>query len=266
MAEKVAFESNVPVTVGLKYATGKPVSSQFGGEQVMYTTVDGRVMFFGEDVARRIDGLHLVAGEPFTICKQNGAGRRVEWEVGRPDVKQPAIAAPAVACAVRPNSSVVSSDPNTSRVAIDRAVTMFLVMAGRSAREAEGVLAAEGGSIHFDQRDVCALATTLLIQAARESRIGWIEPETAQQYVAEAKIRSLKAAGPVAESSPAAAEWNTRGEMRAAFSRLREAVGEKDYLRILAQFKVDDASKLHYLNDARACYAALVAIAKREAA
>jgi hypothetical protein len=48
------------------------------------------------------------------------------------------------------------------------AMTEFLLLAGRATREVEKILGAEGGSVRFDSRDVCALATTLVIQAARE--------------------------------------------------------------------------------------------------
>jgi hypothetical protein len=58
-----------------------------------------------------------------------------------------------------------------------RAMTAFLIIAGRSAKAAEVTLGAEGGSVRFDSRDVAALATTLMIQAMRDGRIQWKEGE-----------------------------------------------------------------------------------------
>ena len=43
--EKVRFETNVPVELALRSTQGKPVESQYGGEQQMLSTTDGRVFY-----------------------------------------------------------------------------------------------------------------------------------------------------------------------------------------------------------------------------
>jgi len=53
------------------------------------------------------------------------------------------------------------------------AMTEFLVMAGRCAQAAQKTLGAEGAVLQLDSRDVCALATTAFIQAARDGWIVW---------------------------------------------------------------------------------------------
>jgi hypothetical protein len=44
MREKVAFQTNVPVTVALAYADGVQIEGRFG-DQIMYTQADVRVMY-----------------------------------------------------------------------------------------------------------------------------------------------------------------------------------------------------------------------------
>lgn len=103
----------------------------------------------------------------------------------------------------------------------------------------------------------------------REPREGTRE---AAQAVAARKIADLKAAAeaqpkPVTrEFAPAATAWRTRGEMKAVFAQLREAVGEVEYAKELERAGVQDAGEFRYLNDARACYSRLVAIAAQEVA
>lgn len=147
---------------------------------------------------------------------------------------------------------------------------MFLIVAGRATREAEQILGGEGGSVRFDSRDIASLATTCLIQSFRE---GWIG---SAQKVAEAKIEwlrreaqagaSAKPAAAADEFKPAAQAWSTRGEKKAVFARLREIVGEVDYAKELDRAGVQSAAEFRYLNEARACYERLVALAKKEAA
>ena len=44
MRERIAFQTNVPVTVALAYADGLPVEGRFG-DQITYTLADDRVMY-----------------------------------------------------------------------------------------------------------------------------------------------------------------------------------------------------------------------------
>jgi hypothetical protein len=57
------------------------------------------------------------------------------------------------------------------KIPFDQAMTKFLIIAGRATRDAETVLGSEGGSVRFDSRDVAALATTIMIHAAREGHL-----------------------------------------------------------------------------------------------
>lgn len=92
----------------------------------------------------------------------------------------------------------------------------------------------------------------------------------AQQAVAERKIRQLEAeAQPKPANTafpPAASAWTNRGEMRAIFARLREAVGEVRYSEEMQRAGVKDPTEFRYSNPARECYSRLVAIAQQEVA
>src|SRR5438067_8784678 len=84
MSEKVQFQTNVSIDVALKYNDGKEVTGQYG-DQVLYTLVDGRVMYVPPIVKKKIDEAEIARGELFTITKaerKNGTRRTVEWVIG----------------------------------------------------------------------------------------------------------------------------------------------------------------------------------------
>jgi hypothetical protein len=83
MSDKVQFQTNVPIDVALKYNDGKEVTGQYG-DQVLYTLIDGRVMYVPPIVKKKIDELGIGRGELFTITKaekKNGTRRTIEWVV-----------------------------------------------------------------------------------------------------------------------------------------------------------------------------------------
>src|SRR5215475_3589521 len=83
MREKVAFQTNVPVTVALAYADGLRVEGRFG-DQIMYTLSDERVMYVPPVVRSKLVELGIQPGESFTICKaerKEGNRRFIEWQV-----------------------------------------------------------------------------------------------------------------------------------------------------------------------------------------
>jgi hypothetical protein len=76
----VKFEANRPVEVALKYAAGKVVQG-IGGERVMFSLVDGRVMFLDREPAGQVSRLGAKPGEPIQICMQwsGKRGEAKEW-------------------------------------------------------------------------------------------------------------------------------------------------------------------------------------------
>src|SRR5215469_8050165 len=85
MRERIAFQTNVPVTVALAYADGLPVEGRFG-DQIMYTLADERVMYVPPVVRSKLVELDSQPREPFTICKaerKEGNRRFIEWQVNK---------------------------------------------------------------------------------------------------------------------------------------------------------------------------------------
>ncbi len=84
--EKLKLIPNTPEVIALQFTQGRPVSSSFGGDQILYTLADGRQMYLSPFVAAKIDALNVGKGEPFQICKREtlqGNHRKVDFEVSR---------------------------------------------------------------------------------------------------------------------------------------------------------------------------------------
>jgi hypothetical protein len=78
LRDVVKFEPNQPVEVALKYAAGKTVRG-IGGDRVMFSLVDGRVMFLDPEPARQVDALGVKPGEPFQVCMNGKRGEPRSW-------------------------------------------------------------------------------------------------------------------------------------------------------------------------------------------
>ena len=100
MSDKISFQTNLPIELALQYLEGKPVDSQFGGVQHLFSTTDNRVFFVSEMVggiiADQLKKLGVQKGEPVEICKAEvtqGRGRKsIQWivkKVGSPLGEQP---------------------------------------------------------------------------------------------------------------------------------------------------------------------------------
>jgi len=99
-AAKIQFQTNLPVELALQFLEGKPVDSQFGGVQHLFSTTDNRVFFVSEMVggiiADQLKKLGVQKGEAIEICKAEvtqGRGRKsIQWivkKVGTPLGEQP---------------------------------------------------------------------------------------------------------------------------------------------------------------------------------
>jgi hypothetical protein len=97
------LQTNVPETIALHYSDGRLTQSQFGGDQVMFTLMDGRRLYLSPFVANRIKDAGVTAGVPFSICKRevlHGNRRTIDYEVknlegrgaGASDQDAPAVA------------------------------------------------------------------------------------------------------------------------------------------------------------------------------
>jgi hypothetical protein len=179
MAEILRFDFNVPVEVALKYATGKDVEGRYG-PQVMYSLVDGRVMYVDPLVADRITDLEIGAGERFSICKRerkDGRKKGVEWAICRVDPKadfagaDAVTSAPLAVAAQVASSSQTSPDPSTQLAAfIDHnalILTGFLCASIDACENARRYAAERNLAVEFNEEDFRSLASTLYIQAAK---------------------------------------------------------------------------------------------------
>lgn len=83
---KLVITQGEPVTISLRYPSGKVVASLIPGAppQMYYSLMDGRGCYLPLEVGRIIDDLKLKAGEPFTLLK---AGPR-DWRATRIEPKR----------------------------------------------------------------------------------------------------------------------------------------------------------------------------------
>ena len=84
------FQPNVPTQVTLQSSQGVVVEGRYG-YRMMFSLVDGRVMYVPPIVATKIEAEGIGAGERFELCKaqiKNGHGRSVEWALRRLDPEE----------------------------------------------------------------------------------------------------------------------------------------------------------------------------------
>jgi hypothetical protein len=84
------FQLNIPIQVALQSSQGIVVEGRYGN-RMMFSLVDGRVMYVPPIVATKIEAEGIAAGEPFELCKaqiKNGHGRSVEWALRRLDPEE----------------------------------------------------------------------------------------------------------------------------------------------------------------------------------
>jgi len=86
----IRFSTNVPVELRLRSTEGKPVESQFGGMQTMFSAESGAFYVsptVGVILAEQFRKLNVKPGEAIEITKaevSRGGGRKgIQWTVGR---------------------------------------------------------------------------------------------------------------------------------------------------------------------------------------
>jgi len=111
MNEKIAFVTNVPVELALRFTAGKPIESKFStGLQHMFSTVDGRVFYVseaaGQAITEQLEKLEVQPGEFITITKaeiDSGRGKRaIRWVVAPASDAAEPVSVPAPAATKRP--------------------------------------------------------------------------------------------------------------------------------------------------------------------
>ena len=168
MRERIAFQTNVPVTVALAYADGLQVEGRFG-DQILYTLADERVMYVPPVVRTKLVELGIQPREPFTICKaerKEGNRRFIEWQVNKESNSDdlPPSEAPSVN---GKTNGHLTPKPSNGHPAMSQ-LAQALESSIDAAIAAEQYAAAKGSSVGFGSEDLRAMALSLFIQGARE--------------------------------------------------------------------------------------------------
>src|SRR5262252_6764894 len=150
MREKVAFQTNVPVTVALAYADGVQVEGRFG-DQIMHTLADERIMYVPPVVRSKLVELGIQPREPFTICKaerKEGNRRFIEWQVKKDsnsDDQPPSETSPVNG---QTNDGLGAPKPPDGHAAVS-SLQQALASSIDAAIAAEHYAAANGFSVRF---------------------------------------------------------------------------------------------------------------------
>ena len=205
--EKISFSTNVPVELGLAFLEGKLVPSNFGGNQYLFSTTDGRSFYVSEAVGNilhdQIKKHGIQRGEPVEICKREvdgGRGRKsIQWGLSRLGIlpgEQPdgtfavdragaGASTPAPANG-SPNGKPLNNGNGTANgngngnghrfpspeppaiTRTDALLLQCLTSAITAAHQAEKFAAECNYSVRFTSEDIRTIANMLFIQAARE--------------------------------------------------------------------------------------------------
>ena len=170
MRERIAFQTNAPVTVALAYADGLPVEGRFG-DQIMYTLADERVMYVPPVVRGKLVELGIQPREPFTICKaerKEGNRRFIEWQVKKESDSSdlpPSETPPPVNGKANGHAAPKPSNGHATVSHLEQALTASI----DAAIAAEQYAATKGFSVRFGSEDLRAMALSLFIQHSREA-------------------------------------------------------------------------------------------------
>ena len=173
MRERIAFQTNVPVTVALAYADGLQVEGQFG-DQIMYTLADERVMYVPLLVRSKLVELGIQPREPFTICKaerKEGNRRFIEWQVKKEsdssDLPPSETPPPPPMNGHGQTNAHAAAKPSNGHVTMSH-LEQALTASIDASIAAEQYAATKGFSLRFRSEELRAMALSLFIQHARE--------------------------------------------------------------------------------------------------
>ena len=155
------FEPNKPLAVRLKYPTGKHVTSkQYGTEQVMYSLLDGSLIYVPLIVEKQLAELNVKRGQRVEICKEQSNGK-TEWKVRLQTAPQPAAALADRA----PDLDGYPDAPARLQTQLEDALKTALY----ALKKAEEYSVTIGHPVAFDKDDVRLVAQTLVINARRQA-------------------------------------------------------------------------------------------------
>lgn len=197
--DKVQFETNVPQSLALKYASGKRVESRYNEYEVYYSTTDGRALYASPALDQKIVEFQPEAGVPFQICKREvkeGQRKRIEWQVlpaaanaapapapAAVSTRQPASEAPAAAQQTTQNHNAPNGSTSPQSSALPMQATLTQLMSGALVASIDSLAAAreygktKGFNLDFNEEDVRTVGNAIFIQYFRDA-----ENRSRQQY------------------------------------------------------------------------------------
>jgi hypothetical protein len=179
--EVVDFPLNAPVTVALKYNQGRTISGQ-NGERMMFSLVDGRVMFLDPETAGKIVTLGVNVRESFTITRKwdGTKGLPTTWEVARVAGEQPngTFAVPAL--------STTSTDAQSNHSGVSPKPPALATSATNNGGRRQP------GQALIDEANALVDAYALVLDRALTTYQGRIKPEEARSLLVTAYIQRAK--------------------------------------------------------------------------
>lgn len=188
MAEKLKLQTNVPVTIALKFDEGKPMTGDYG-DSVMYTLTDDRLYFAPPIVASKISALGVVRGEPFQLVKAEvtkGNRRTIEYQVSRVEMVAAAAAGATAAQGSSTTGATVAqpvqriapaqANSNYTNDSIDRGRDQAVLALTRAFEVAADALAASrsynakvhGWDTKYNEGNIISVAMSVYINAQKE--------------------------------------------------------------------------------------------------
>ena len=161
------FEPNVGVQVKLKYPSGKHVTSaQYGTEQVMYSLIDGNVMYVPLIVEKQLQELQVKAGQAIEIVKAQSKGK-TEWTAKLVNGAKPLGEAQPAAKLL--NGAPPLDGEYTDDPALQTQLENALKTALHAAKRAEEYSVTIQHPVQFDKTDIRLMAQTLVINSRRQA-------------------------------------------------------------------------------------------------
>jgi hypothetical protein len=175
MAEKLKLQTNVPVTIALKYADGKAMEGEYG-DSIMYSLEDGRIWFAPPICGQKLADLGIGKGEPFQVVKAEVAnGNRrggIEYQIKR--VAAADTAAPAPAAQTAPVQQMTTASASNNSAQHDRAVEAVFrclcVASDALAKHRVYNQQTHSWDTKYTEQNILSVAMSLYINASKEAK------------------------------------------------------------------------------------------------
>jgi hypothetical protein len=180
MADILRLQTDVPEVIALKFTEGQAATSQYGGDQLMFSLCDGRITFLPPFVGQRIAESGIQPNQPNGHSNGKGNGHTNGLHAvptATPAAAMPSQPMPSHEEAVRllaAYAPAASAAPTEVRPA-DSSAVEFMKLAGRGAIDAvvdvEGYARSRGlAEFVFDSLSVQKIMVSLYIDLRKGGR------------------------------------------------------------------------------------------------